>query len=121
MKTYNITVNGKTYEVSVEEKCGTSKAAPVGAQPAFVVGISSQVVPKPVIAGGKSVTAPMPGKVISIKVNLGDVVKADQELIIMEAMKMHNPILAPSNGVVKEILVKTGDAVQTGNVLVVLG
>ena len=63
----------------------------------------------------------MPGKIISLTVSVGDTVKNGQELLIMEAMKMHNPVLANADGTVKEILVKAGDAVQAGSPLVVIG
>jgi biotin carboxyl carrier protein len=67
------------------------------------------------------VVAPMPGTIKEIIVKAGDAVKEDEELIILEAMKMENPIVAPSNGTVKEIKVKEGDKVNTSQVLVVLG
>jgi biotin carboxyl carrier protein len=67
------------------------------------------------------VVAPMPGTIKEIIVKTGDAVKEDEELVILEAMKMENPIVAPSNGTVKEIKVKEGDKVNTSQVLVVLG
>lgn len=68
---------------------------------------------------GKSVTVPMPGKIVSVQIKPGQTVAAGQELMVMEAMKMMNPILAPADGVVKEIFVKAGDAVQTGMVVMI--
>ncbi|HUL01136.1 MAG TPA: biotin/lipoyl-containing protein [Nitrospirota bacterium] len=65
-----------------------------------------------------NVNAPMPGKIISVKVKVGDSVKKGQELLIMEALKMQNAIRTPGDGVVKEIHVKAGDPVQTGAPLV---
>ena len=67
------------------------------------------------------VVAPMPGTIAEILIEVGDNVKADEELIILEAMKMENPICAPSNGIVKEIKVKEKDKVDTNQVLVILG
>jgi biotin carboxyl carrier protein len=67
------------------------------------------------------VIAPMPGTIKEIIVKVGDAVKEDEELVILEAMKMENPIVAPSDGTVKEIKVKEGDKVNTSQVLVVLG
>ena len=64
-----------------------------------------------------NINAPMPGKIISVKVKVGDTVKADQELVMMESLKMQNPIRTRNEGVVKEIFVKDGDKVQTGNPL----
>jgi biotin carboxyl carrier protein len=64
------------------------------------------------------VNAPMPGKIIVVKVTVGDSVKKGQELLIMEALKMKNAIRTPNDGVVKEIYVKAGDPVKTGTPLV---
>jgi len=66
------------------------------------------------------VTAPMAGKVIDVKVNVGDTVSEDDELLILEAMKMEMPIVAPTSGKVKEIKCKKGDAVGADDVLVVI-
>lgn len=66
------------------------------------------------------VVAPMPGTIAEIIVEVGDQVKADEELIILEAMKMENPVVAPSDGVVKEVKVEEEDKVDTNQVLIVL-
>jgi acetyl-CoA carboxylase biotin carboxyl carrier protein len=66
------------------------------------------------------VKAPMPGKILEVLVSAGDQVKEDDELVMLEAMKMENPIYAPADGTVKEIKVKTGDSVETDQVMVVL-
>jgi len=66
------------------------------------------------------VTAPMAGKVIDVKVEVGDTVSEDDELVILEAMKMEMPIVAPTSGKVKEIKCKKGDAVGADDVLVVI-
>ncbi|RLB29293.1 MAG: acetyl-CoA carboxylase biotin carboxyl carrier protein subunit [Deltaproteobacteria bacterium] len=66
------------------------------------------------------VTAPMAGKVIDVKVNVGDMVNEDDDLIILEAMKMEMPIVAPTSGTVKEIKCKKGDSVGADDVLVVI-
>ena len=66
------------------------------------------------------VTAPMAGKVIDVKVNVGDTVSEDDELIILEAMKMEMPLVAPISGKVKEIKCKKGDSVGADDVLVVI-
>ena len=66
------------------------------------------------------VTAPMAGKVIDVKVNVGDTVSEDDELVILEAMKMEMPIVAPTSGKVKEIKCKKGDSVGADDVLVVI-
>jgi acetyl-CoA carboxylase biotin carboxyl carrier protein len=66
------------------------------------------------------IKAPMTGKIISIVVNLGDKVNADDEVVIMDAMKMEIPVQSPTDGTVKEIMVKEGDSVKTDQVLIVL-
>ncbi|MDU2066644.1 MAG: biotin/lipoyl-containing protein [Sporomusaceae bacterium] len=132
MKNYSITVNGQTYEVAVEEIGGVAApaapkaAAPVAAPKAAPAPVAAAPAPAPKAAPkaggpGTKVASPMPGKIISVKVNVGDAVKNGQELIVMEAMKMHNPVLSSADGVVKEILVKAGDPVQAGTPLVVVG
>ncbi len=67
-----------------------------------------------------NITAPMPGTITSVVVTVGESVKEDDELVILEAMKMENPIVAEADGTVKEIKVKEGDKVNTGDVLVIL-
>jgi acetyl-CoA carboxylase biotin carboxyl carrier protein len=65
--------------------------------------------------------APMPGKILEVLVNVGDQVKEDDEVIMLEAMKMENPIYAPADGTVKEIKVKVSDSVETDQVMMVIG
>jgi biotin carboxyl carrier protein len=133
MTSYEIVVNGKSYEVTVQKKrANAPKAAvtvmsPVSAVPTTVVPAAAPA-PAPVLRNvspvgneGKKVLAPMPGKVIAIKVNVGDQVKKGQELIIMEAMKMHNPIRAANDGVITELLVQVNDSVQSGQALISVG
>lgn len=67
------------------------------------------------------IKAPMPGKVIKILVKVGDRVAEDDEIMALEAMKMENPIFATAAGLIQEILIKEGDAVDADQVLVVLG
>jgi biotin carboxyl carrier protein len=66
------------------------------------------------------VNAPMPGKILEVLVNVGDQVNEDDELVILEAMKMENPIYAPAGGTVKEIRVKVNDSVDTDQLMIVL-
>jgi biotin carboxyl carrier protein len=66
------------------------------------------------------ITAPMPGKIFEVNVTQGDTVTADQEVVILEAMKMEMPIVAPTDGTVKSVNCTPGDAVQGGDVLVVV-
>jgi biotin carboxyl carrier protein len=67
------------------------------------------------------VKAPMPGKILDVLVKVGDQVKEDDEVCMLEAMKMENPIYAPADGTVKEIKVKANDSVETEQVLMILG
>ncbi len=67
------------------------------------------------------VRAPMPGKIVKILVNVGDLVGEDDELLILEAMKMENPIFSDGEGTVKEVKVKEGDAVKAEEVLLIIG
>jgi acetyl-CoA carboxylase biotin carboxyl carrier protein len=67
------------------------------------------------------VKAPMPGKILEVLVKVGDSVKEDDEIVMLEAMKMENPIYAPADGTVQEVKVKANDSVETEQVLVVIG
>jgi biotin carboxyl carrier protein len=67
------------------------------------------------------VKAPMPGKILEVLVKVGDQVKEDDEVIMLEAMKMENPIYAPADGTVKEIKVKANDSVETDQLMMIIG
>jgi len=67
------------------------------------------------------VLAPMPGKILEVMVNIGDTVREDDELVILEAMKMENPVFAPTGGEVKEIKVQANENVDTEQVMLVIG
>lgn len=122
MTSYTITVNGKSYDVIVQKKRETSATSVGVAQTATVA--TTPVTPAPTsksvsTAGGEGVkvVAPMPGKIIEIKINVGDNVKKGQALIIMEAMKMHNSVLAANEGIISNLFVKVNDSVQSGQSL----
>jgi biotin carboxyl carrier protein len=117
MSIYTITINGKAYDVSVEKKGGVPAVQTVAAAPA------TAAAPAPAVsaAAGTTISAPMPGKIIAVKVNVGDKVKKGQELVIVEAMKMHNPVLAATDGVVREIYIAPGEPIKTGAELVLIG
>ena len=131
MKKFNITVNGQAYEVEVEEMGGS--AAPVAAAPKTAPVAAAAPAPKaapapapkaaaaPVPAGAATVSAPMPGKILSVAVKPGDAVKRGQVLLILEAMKMQNEIMAPSDAKVADVRVAAGQSVNTGDAMVVLG
>ena len=117
MKNYTITVNGTVYEVSVEEggagsapvRAAAPKAAPAAAAPAAAAPAAS--------AGSIEVTASVPGKVFKVEASAGQAVKAGDPIVILEAMKMEIPVVAPEDGTVAGINVSVGDAVESGDVL----
>jgi len=124
MRKFNITVNGKTYEVDVEEVGGTISApvtpAPVAAAPAATPAPAPVAKSAPV-AGATQVTAPMPGSIVAVKVNVGDTVKNGDLVVVLEAMKMENEIFASADGKVVGISVNAGDSVNSGDVLISIG
>ena len=117
MRTFNVKVNGTSYTVEVEEVGASTQpvAAPVAAPQAP----KAVEAPKPQITGGTQVVAPMPGLVISLKVADGTAVKKDQPVLVLEAMKMENDIVAPCDGVIS-YAVQKGANVDTGAVLAVI-
>lgn len=121
---YVVTINGKQYDVEVEKVSGGYKPMSMGAKAASAAPAPAPApaAPKaaPVSAGDNTVTSPMPGTILGVKVKEGDAVKAGQLVIILEAMKMENEIVAPADGVVASVAVKEGDTVETDATLVVL-
>ncbi|HZK39228.1 MAG TPA: biotin/lipoyl-containing protein [Clostridia bacterium] len=123
---YNVTLNGKTYEVEVEKTdavitniTDAVAAAPPVAAPAPVA-IPSPAAPAPAVAGTE-VLSPMPGTILSVNVIVGQAVKAGDLLLILEAMKMENEIAAPGDGTVLQILIQKGSTVESDSPLVVIG
>ena len=110
MKKFHITVNGNAYEVEVEE---IGSAAPAAAPAASAAPAAPAAAP----AGGTVITCPMPGTIIDIKVAAGDAVAEGQILVVFEAMKMENEIVAPCAGTIASINVNKGDSVDSGSVL----
>ncbi len=118
MKNYTITVNGKVYEVTVEEGFG-GQGQTVPASPAAAPAkdsASAPAAPK-AAAGTIQIVAPMPGKILDVKVSVGQSVKRGDVMMILEAMKMENEIVAPQDGTVAGILVTSGSAVEAGDTL----
>ena len=119
MKNYTITVNGTVYEVSVEE--GGAGSTPVRAAAPKAAPAAPKAAPAPAAApaaaGSVEVTASVPGKVFKIEANVGASVKAGDPIVILEAMKMEIPVVAPEDGTVAGINVAVGDAVESGDVL----
>ncbi len=126
MQNFRVTVNGKVFEVSVEE-AGSAKteiiaqatqAAPVAAKPAAAPAPVKEAV---LGSGEQPVAAPLSGSILDIKVKPGDRVKFGQVLLTLEALKMENEIVAPQDGTVKEIFAQKGSMVNVGDVLLSLG
>lgn len=131
---YKVTLNGKTYEVEVEQgkamlldeyeaiapaapAAPAPAAAPVAAAPAAPAAAAPAAA---VTAAGETVAAPMPGTVLRVEVTQGQAVKSGQLLVVLEAMKMENEILAPKDGTVAQIVAPKGSTVDTGSPLIVL-
>ena len=128
---YKITLNGRTYEVEVEagkamllDEYEAIAPAPVAAAPAAapVAAAAPAAAPAaPAVTGaGEAVTAPRPGNILKVNVNVGDKVKEGQCLVVLEAMKMENEIMAPKDATVTQVVVSKGSTVDTGAPLVVL-
>jgi len=118
MKNYTITVNGTPYNVTVEEGAGAPVAAAPVAAPVAAPAAAPAPAPAAAPAGGTNVQAPMPGTILSVKVNVGDTVSEGQVLCILEAMKMENEIMAPKAGKVVSVSVSQGSSVNSGDALV---
>ena len=136
---YVVNLNGKAYEVEVEETqavimnvsdapvaavpvaAPAPVAAPTPAPAAAPASEAAPAAPAAPVAGGTNITAPMPGTILSVNTAVGSTVNAGDVLIILEAMKMENEIVAPCAGTVKQVLVSKGSTVETDAVLAVIG
>ena len=122
MKTYTITVNGNVYDVTVEEKDSTnatSVSAPVVSPKSVTPAKKAE--PKATGASGAvKVNSPMPGKILDVKKTAGTNVKKGEVIMVLEAMKMENEIVAPEDGEIASINVSVGDTVEAGAVLATL-
>ncbi len=121
MKSYTITVNGNVYDVTVEEKGGVTPAASQAPQAAPVMAPAPAAAPasaaKSAGSGSIEVKAGAAGKVFKIEASVGQAVKRGDAVVIIEAMKMEIPVVAPEDGTVASIDVAVGDAVEAGHVL----
>ncbi len=135
---YNVTLNGKIYEVDVTESdavvTGITQVpvavaapavapvavAPVAAPEAPVEAPAAAPAVAPVSADGTQVKAPMPGTILAVKKNVGEAVKAGDVIVVLEAMKMENDIVAPCEGTVKSINAPKGSTVNTDDVIAVI-
>ena len=121
----SVTVNGTEYQVELEEAPAAAPAAPVAPVAAPVQAApaaAAPAAPKPAApsGAGKAVTSPLPGVIIAVKVNAGDVVKAGQEVAVLEAMKMENSIEATQDGTVTAVHAAKGDSVLEGTPIVTI-
>ena len=122
---YIVTLNGKNYEVEVTEcdavllnvSDAVAAPAPVAAAPAAP---AAAPVAAPVAGDGTKVPSPMPGTILSVNVSVGQAVKTGDVLMVLEAMKMENDIVAPCDGTIKQLLVSKGSTVNTDDILAVL-
>ena len=134
MAKYVVTLNGKNYEVEVEKNTAKITNTPAAAAPAAAPAPKAAPAPAPVAApapapapapvaaapaGGANVTAPMPGTVLNVVAPVGTAVKAGDVILILEAMKMENDIVAPCDGTVASVAAK-GTSVNTDDVLATL-
>lgn len=127
MRTFNVKVNGVSYQVEVEET-GAAAAAPVAMPvtpvaapaPAAPVAPPAPAAPAAPVVGGELINSPMPGTILDIRVKAGDAVQKGAVLCILEAMKMENEIMAPKDGTIAQVVVQKGATVNAGNVLMTL-
>ena len=116
MKKYRVNVNGTVYEVELEEITGGAAAAPAPA----AAPVATPAAPASATAGGEQITSPMPGNILKINAVQGQAVKEGDVLVVLEAMKMENDVVAPRDGTVAQVVVAKGAVVETGSPLVVL-
>ncbi len=123
MKNYTITVNGNVYDVVVEEGASTGAPAAAPAAPKAAPKAVPAAAPKAAPAGGAGsvrVEAGAAGKVFSIEAKVAQAVKKGDTVVVVEAMKMEIPVVAPQDGTVASIDVTVGDAVEAGALLATL-
>ena len=131
LRKFKIKVDGQEYQVEMEEIGAVAPAAPVApvAAPAAPAAPAVEAAPAPAApvapvastpAGADAMPSPMPGNILRVLVNVGDTVTENQPLMILEAMKMENEIVAPKAGVVAGIHVKEGQVVNPGDALITI-
>ena len=132
MRTFQVKVNGVSYQVEVEETAGgfapvpqaapaapapVPAAAPAAPAPAPVPAAAPVAAP---VTGGEKINSPMPGTILDVRVSAGQSVKKGQVLCILEAMKMENEIISPRDGAVAQVVANKGASVNAGDPLMVL-
>lgn len=120
MKNYNITVNGVTYQVSVEETGSSSMAQAVPEVSAAVSVANAAAVKTTASVSNNAVKADVPGKITRILVKEGQSVKSGDTVLMLEAMKMEIPVVTGIDGVVSSVLVSVGQNIESGTALVEL-
>ena len=129
LRKFRIKINEKEYMVEMEEfgapavAVAPTQAAPVQAAPAPVAApVATPAAPAPVVRSGEGdpITAPMPGKILDIKVNVGDVVAENQVLAVLEAMKLENEIVAPRAGTITAVIATKGAPIDVGQTIVII-
>ena len=118
MKNYTITVNGNVYDVTVEEGASTGAVSAPAAPKAAAAPAAKPAATG--TAGSVKINAPMPGKIVDVKVKVGDAVKKGQTVLVLEAMKMENDIVAPEDGTVASINAAVGSTVEAGETIATL-
>ena len=123
MRNFLVNVNGTQYQISVEEIDGQAAAAAAAAAPVAAPVAVPAAAPAPVAApsaGAVAIESPMPGNILKVNVKPGDAVQEGDLLMILEAMKMENEIVAPRDATVAQVVTSKGSNVDTGAPLVVL-
>ncbi|WP_105616088.1 biotin/lipoyl-containing protein [Vallitalea okinawensis] len=131
MRKFQVRVNGNTYEVEVEELQGGQSVTPAAPAPSVApvapkaAPAQPTAAPKPaptsVPSGATTITAPMPGTILDIKVSQGQQVSEGDVVAVLEAMKMENEIVAPASGTISSINVSKGASVESGDVILSIG
>lgn len=119
MKKYVIKLNGKVYEVEMGEVAGGASTYTPAAAPSAPA--SAPAPAAPIAGGGEPIVAPMPGNIIDVKVKVGDMVKKGQVLLVLEAMKMENELVAPRDCQVLSISATKGSMVNVSEELMTIG
>lgn len=127
LRKFRIKINEKEYMVEMEEFGAPAvAAAPAQVAPAPVaapiIAVAAPVAPTSVVGSGEGdpITAPMPGKILDIKVNVGDVVTENQVLAVLEAMKLENEIVAPRAGTITAVVATKGAPIDVGQTIVII-
>lgn len=119
MKKYEVEINGEVYQVAIRELADDAEMTPLNLEKSLEPDSSASPA-TPITSSGEDVRAPMPGTILKVVVTPGQSVTKGDTLIVLEAMKMENEIIAPVDGVVSEILVQANDRVQSDQLLLTL-